>query len=79
MNAKKVRKKAAGVAILGLFGKFLVIGLDRCGSECLFCVIVTERKFVDVPNDAKVDYAMMERFELSRCRSYRKGKFRTPV
>ena len=79
MNAKKVRKKAAGVAILGLFGKFLVIGLDRCGSECLFCVIGTERKFLDVPNDAKIDYAMMKRFELTRYRSFRKGKIRTPV
>lgn len=67
MAVKKVRKKAAVDTILGGLGKKFYFGLDRCGSECLFCVIGTERKFLDVANNPKQDYSTMERIEMTVC------------
>ena len=67
MKAKKVCTKAAVDAILGVLGKIFDFGLDRYGPECLFCVIGTERKFLDVANDPKQDYSTMERIEMTVC------------
>ena len=57
MKVKKARKKAAVDANLGILGEIFDFGLDRCGSECLFCVIGTKRKFLDVAQGPKQDYS----------------------
>ena len=67
MKVKKARKKAAVDANLGFLGKNFDFGLDRCGSECLFCVIGTKRKYLDVAHDPKQDYSTMERTEMTVC------------
>lgn len=67
MTVKKVRTNAAVDVNLVVLGRNFEFGLDRCGSECLFCVIGTERMFLDVANDPKQDYSTMERIQMTVC------------